>query len=392
MPAACSRFDKVPPELDFPRGRARDPRFWKERGDLREDAGAARRRAAPSSSTRGRPRPTACRTTGTCSRASSRTSSPATRRCAAGACPRKAGWDTHGLPVEVEVEKELRIHGKAAIEEYGVEPFIKKCIESVFRYTNEWEELTERVAFWVDLRDAYVTYHRSYVESVWWALSRAAREGAPLPGAQGRLVVGAGRHGAQLGRGGAGVQDGRRPERVRRVPAGRRGQPRRSSCGRRPRGPCRRTCTRRSTRRSTTSSSANKDGRRFVAREGTRRRAREEARGPHRRDGRCKGTDSSGTQYRPPFELFARRSERLRGPVWRVIAADFVTLDAGTGIVHVAPAFGEDDHERASQAAPRPPGSAALLRGEARRHVRRGASIATPAAGSRTATRRSSTT
>src|ERR1051325_9884248 len=73
--------------------------------------------------------------------------------------PRKAGWDTHGLPVEVEVEKELRIHGKAAIEQYGVEPFVRRCIESVFRYTDEWEKITERVGFWVDLKSAYVTYH-----------------------------------------------------------------------------------------------------------------------------------------------------------------------------------------------------------------------------------------
>ena len=61
---------------------------------------------------------------------------------------RIAGWDTHGLPVEVEVEKELRIHGKAAIDAYGVEPFVRKCIDSVFRYTTEWEHLTDRVAFW----------------------------------------------------------------------------------------------------------------------------------------------------------------------------------------------------------------------------------------------------
>src|SRR5215212_11157161 len=90
---------------------------------------------------------------------------------------RKAGWDTHGLPVEVEVEKELRIHGKAAIEAYGVEPFAKKCIESVFRYTEEWESVTDRVAFWVDTESAYVTYHRSYVESVWWALSELFKKG-----------------------------------------------------------------------------------------------------------------------------------------------------------------------------------------------------------------------
>ena len=91
--------------------------------------------------------------------------------------PRKAGWDTHGLPVEVEVEKELGIHGKEAIEEYGVEKFIARCIESVFRYTNEWERMTEKVGFWVDLDDAYVTYHRSFVESVWWALSELFKKG-----------------------------------------------------------------------------------------------------------------------------------------------------------------------------------------------------------------------
>ncbi len=90
---------------------------------------------------------------------------------------RKAGWDTHGLPVEVEVEKELGIHGKAEIEKYGVEAFIGNCLESVFRYTKQWERMTERIGHWVDLSDAYVTYHRSYVESVWWALSELFRKG-----------------------------------------------------------------------------------------------------------------------------------------------------------------------------------------------------------------------
>lgn len=90
---------------------------------------------------------------------------------------RRAGWDTHGLPVEVEVEKELGIHGKAAIEAYGLEPFARKCIESVFTYTREWEDLTDRVGFWVDTETAYVTYHRSYVESVWWALSELFKKG-----------------------------------------------------------------------------------------------------------------------------------------------------------------------------------------------------------------------
>ena len=91
--------------------------------------------------------------------------------------PRKAGWDTHGLPVEVEVEKQLGIHGHEAIENYGLEDFAQRCIESVFKYTSEWEDLTDRIGFWVDLPDAYVTYHRSFVESVWWALSQLHRKG-----------------------------------------------------------------------------------------------------------------------------------------------------------------------------------------------------------------------
>ena len=90
---------------------------------------------------------------------------------------RKGGWDTHGLPVEVEVEKLLGIHGKAAIEAHGLEPFSRKCLESVFVYTREWEDLTERIGFWLDTESAYATYHRSYVESVWWALSELFKKG-----------------------------------------------------------------------------------------------------------------------------------------------------------------------------------------------------------------------
>ncbi|MCA9602237.1 MAG: class I tRNA ligase family protein, partial [Myxococcales bacterium] len=91
--------------------------------------------------------------------------------------PRRAGWDTHGLPVEVEVEKELGIHGREEIEKYGVEAFTQKCIESVFRYTEAWRKMTQRIGFWVDLDHAYVTYHKSFVESVWWALSELFNKG-----------------------------------------------------------------------------------------------------------------------------------------------------------------------------------------------------------------------
>jgi isoleucyl-tRNA synthetase len=82
----------------------------------------------------------------------------------------RGGWDTHGLPVELEVEKELGFSGKPDIERYGIARFNEACRESVWRYTDEWERLTDRVAYWVDLENAYVTYHNDYIESLWWIL------------------------------------------------------------------------------------------------------------------------------------------------------------------------------------------------------------------------------
>ena len=86
--------------------------------------------------------------------------------------PRKAGWDTHGLPVELEVEKALGLHGKDQIEKYGVEPFIKKCKESVWKYKGMWEDFSNTVGFWADMDDPYVTYHNTFIESEWWALKK----------------------------------------------------------------------------------------------------------------------------------------------------------------------------------------------------------------------------
>ena len=83
---------------------------------------------------------------------------------------RKGGWDTHGLPVEIEVEKELGFSHKWQIEQYGIDRFNRKCRESVFRYIKDWEELTERIAFWVDLDNAYITFTNEYIQSVWWIL------------------------------------------------------------------------------------------------------------------------------------------------------------------------------------------------------------------------------
>ena len=90
---------------------------------------------------------------------------------------RKAGWDTHGLPVELEIEKKLGISGKEQIEEYGVEKFVKECKESVFTYVSMWEDMTNKVGYWVDMENPYVTYHNDYIESVWWALKEMWKKG-----------------------------------------------------------------------------------------------------------------------------------------------------------------------------------------------------------------------
>ncbi|NLE77321.1 MAG: isoleucine--tRNA ligase, partial [Chloroflexi bacterium] len=87
-------------------------------------------------------------------------------------CLRKGGWDTHGLPVEIEVEKELGFSGKQAIEEYGVAKFNARCRESVFRYVREWNDLTDRLGYWVDLEAPYITLTNEYIESVWWILKQ----------------------------------------------------------------------------------------------------------------------------------------------------------------------------------------------------------------------------
>ena len=90
---------------------------------------------------------------------------------------RKAGWDTHGLPVELEVEKLLGLDGKEQIEKYGIEPFIKKCRESVWKYKGMWEEFSDVVGFWADMEHPYITYENDYIESVWWALNEIWKKG-----------------------------------------------------------------------------------------------------------------------------------------------------------------------------------------------------------------------
>ncbi|MCG2686915.1 class I tRNA ligase family protein, partial [Candidatus Parcubacteria bacterium] len=86
---------------------------------------------------------------------------------------RKAGWDTHGLPVELEVEKQLGLKDKKAVEKFGIKKFNQKCKESVWKYQEEWEKMTERIGFWIDMENPYVTYHNDYIESLWWIIKQA---------------------------------------------------------------------------------------------------------------------------------------------------------------------------------------------------------------------------
>ena len=91
--------------------------------------------------------------------------------------PRKAGWDTHGLPVEIEIEKMLGIDGKEQIEHYGVEKFNNLCRQSVFKYVKDWEQLTQRMGYWLDYHNPYITYDRNYIETVWWILKQFWEKG-----------------------------------------------------------------------------------------------------------------------------------------------------------------------------------------------------------------------
>ena len=266
--------------------------------------------------------------------------------------PRKAGWDTHGLPVEVEVEKELGIHGKAAIEQYGVEAFVKRCISSVFRYTNEWERLTEKIGFWVDLSDAYVTYHKSYIESVWWALSELFKAGLLY---RGHKVIwwwpqgGTALSSAEVGLNYKTVDD---PSVYVAFPF-----------ADDPESALLIWTTTPWTLPSNMYAAVGPEvdyvevqsaSRKLVLaaalREQVAQKIGEEL--PVLRE--LKGKELLGRTYLPPFDIYhqqygAASAELANGGTtplfWKVLAADFVELDSGTGIVHIASAFGEVDHD-----------------------------------------------
>ncbi|MBI4821931.1 MAG: isoleucine--tRNA ligase [Deltaproteobacteria bacterium] len=262
---------------------------------------------------------------------------------------RRAGWDTHGLPVEVEVEKELRIKGKEAIVEYGVEPFVRKCIDSVFRYTREWEDVTSRIGFWVDLEKAYVTYHKSYVESVWWALATLFEKGLLYKGhkvvwwwAQGGTALSSGETGNSYRT----VDD---PSVFVKFPL----------VGEE--GALVVWTTTPWTLPSNMFAAVHGDLDYVFARDPESNELLVVAEGlledVSKKLGRtlvierkARGRELVGKKYKPPFDTYSRLHGDPR--YFLIVPGDratngpaqwFVTLDAGTGVVHIAPAFGEDD-------------------------------------------------
>lgn len=254
---------------------------------------------------------------------------------------RKAGWDCHGLPVEIEVEKQLGFSGKKAIEDYGIEPFNKKCRESVMTYEGAWREMTERIGFWVDLDDAYMTMSNEFVESVWWSLKElwdkdliylgykvvpyCAHDSTPLSS-------------HEVGLGYKDVRDPsitvRFPIVSDRVPEGTRmlvwtttpwTLPGNTGCAVHP---------------DFTYVVVRKDDELLLLAESLRARVvGEEAEVV----ATLKGSDLVGTPYSAPFTFFEFGDKQGH----RVVAGDFVTAEDGTGIVHIAPAFGADDLEMA---------------------------------------------
>ena len=147
--------------------------------------------------------------------------------------PRKGGWDCHGLPVELEVEKEIGTTGKRDIEAFGIAEFNRLCRESVTRYVGEFERLTDRIGFWIDMSDAYWTMNTDYIESVWWSLKQLHARGLLVE--SDKVTAYCPRCGTALSDAevAMGYRDGRGPQRLRPVPRGRGRDPgaRRSSRG-----------------------------------------------------------------------------------------------------------------------------------------------------------------
>ncbi len=169
-------FKKVSPNLNFRDREAEVLRFWNENGIFAESV-EARREGETFTFYDGPPTANGKPHIGHVLTRVIKDMIPRYRTMKGCEVVRKAGWDTHGLPVELEVEKLLGIDGKDEIETYGLAPFIGKCKESVWKYKGMWEDFSDKVGFWADMDDPYVTYHDSYIESEWWALKQIYDKG-----------------------------------------------------------------------------------------------------------------------------------------------------------------------------------------------------------------------
>ena len=251
---------------------------------------------------------------------------------------RKAGWDTHGLPVELEVEKMLGLDGKKQIEAYGVEPFIAKCKESVWKYKTEWEQMSDRVGYWADMEHPYVTYEDNYIESEWWALKTIYEKGLLYKGH--KVVPYCPRCGTAL----ASHEVAQGYKDVKEISA-----------------TVRFKCTDEdasylawTTTPWTLPSNvclcvnanivycrAEKDGEAFIlAKDLVEKVLGEDAKIVRE----FAGSELVGRTYEPLFECTAKAAAKTGKKGFRIVADDYVSADDGTGIVHNAPAFGEDDY------------------------------------------------
>ena len=250
---------------------------------------------------------------------------------------RKAGWNTHGLPVELEVEKALGLDGKEQIERYGIEPFIKACKESVWKYKDEWERMSERVGFWADMEHPYITYLNEYIESVWWSLKQVADRGLLYKGH--KVVPYCPRCGTAL----SSHEVSQGYEEVTEDSAFVRFEVKDEE---------NMWLYAWTTTPWTLPSNValcvgpDIDYVKLLYQGSTVILAKELATRVLGEDIALegapviKGRDLVGMEYEPLFD-FAK--ELVDKPAWRVVSDEYVTLTDGTGIVHIAPAFGEDD-------------------------------------------------
>jgi len=249
---------------------------------------------------------------------------------------RKAGWDTHGLPVELEVEKLLGLDGKEQIEAYGVEPFIQECKNSVWKYKTEWEQMSDRVAYWADMDDPYITYDDNYIESEWWALKKIHEKGLLYKGY--KIVPYCPRCGTALA--------------SHEVAQGYKDVKETSAIAKfffvdEPEVAVLAWTTTPWTLPSNVALCVNANEEYVYAKQGdaTYVLAKELVASVLGEDveilSTLMGSDLVGREYKPLLDMSASFKGK-KG--YRIVADDYVTLTDGTGIVHIAPAFGEDDN------------------------------------------------